>query len=43
MYMHNKNLANRDVKPHNCLFDSEFNVKICDFGDTYNAKYLDEN
>lgn len=31
-YMHNNNISHRDLKPENLLFDSEFNLKIADFG-----------
>lgn len=30
--LHNNKLVHRDIKPENILFDSEFNVKLCDFG-----------
>ncbi len=30
--MHEKNIIHRDIKPENILFDSDFNVKLCDFG-----------
>jgi len=31
-YMHNKGMSHRDMKPDNVLFDSEFVLKIADFG-----------
>ena len=31
-YFHSKDVIHRDLKPENILLDSEFNIKICDFG-----------
>ena len=30
--MHKYNLIHRDIKPENILLDSNFNIKLCDFG-----------
>jgi len=30
--MHTKGIAHRDIKPQNTLLDSNYNIKICDFG-----------
>lgn len=31
-YLHSQNVLHRDIKPENILFDSGFNIKLCDFG-----------
>lgn len=31
-FLHSSNIIHRDIKPANILVDSDFNVKICDFG-----------
>lgn len=31
-YMHKNNCAHRDLKPENIMLDSEFNLKVADFG-----------
>jgi len=30
--VHRKGMTHRDLKPENLLFDSDFNLKIADFG-----------
>jgi 3-phosphoinositide dependent protein kinase-1 len=32
-YIHEKNICHRDLKPDNILLDSNYHVKICDFGE----------
>ena len=32
-YMHKMNICHRDLKPDNILYDADFHVKICDFGE----------
>lgn len=31
-YMHTAGVCHRDLKPENVLFDSDFNLKVADFG-----------
>ena len=31
-HMHEKGFAHRDMKPENCMLDSDYNLKIADFG-----------
>lgn len=31
-YLHSQNYAHRDIKPENLIFDSQFNLKLVDFG-----------
>jgi serine/threonine protein kinase len=38
-FFHSKNIAHRDLKPNNIMFDDNWNIKIIDFGE---AKDLSE-
>ena len=38
-FIHASNVMHRDIKPSNILVDSNFNVKICDFGLARTQKY----
>ena len=39
--MHNQNIAHRDIKSENLLIDTNFGLKICDFG--FSCNFVDEN
>lgn len=32
LYIHSQKLIHRDLKPENLLLDSNYNIKVCDFG-----------
>jgi serine/threonine protein kinase len=32
-FLHSNNIIHRDLKPENILVDSDFHIKICDFGE----------
>jgi len=54
-FLHEANVIHRDIKASNILIDSEYNIKICDFGlartlhsfsndsQTYNSILIREN
>jgi len=32
-YLHSMDVAHRDLKPENLLLDSQYHIKLCDFGE----------
>lgn len=40
-YLHSQNIVHRDLKPENILLDSDYHIKLCDFGEAKVIKQLD--
>ena len=41
-YLHSVNVAHRDLKPENLLLDSQYHIKLCDFGEAKIIENLNE-
>jgi len=42
-YLHSTNISHRDLKPENILLDSDYHVKICDFGEAKIIRDINNN
>ena len=42
-YLHKRNIAHRDIKPENLLINSQFKLKLCDFGSCSNLHKIGDD